>query len=67
MVIQKIMVFKPLEELPNAFKFLPGFIPGGNEKVVVLEQIPDQDELYLKVRFKGGVSVINSRNFKTVR
>ena len=66
--IEKIMVFKDLEELPGYLKYIPEYVPTAREKVVVLTQEQKASNLFLRVRFgTNQVCVLSERYFRTVR
>lgn len=61
------MVFKEMNELPSSFKFLVGYIPEYREKVNVLGNLQNGEELYLEIKFgKSNRAVLNNRHFRTV-
>lgn len=67
-VAERVLTFKPHQELPAAFKHLPNNIPVGLTNVLVLAQDAKGSEVYLTVRYKAAdgsmqQSVLSRRHF----
>lgn len=61
--LSPILIFKGIERLPNAFKYLTEYLPQSREKVIVRSAEQQGENIYVKVKCKKGTFTLHIKHF----